>query len=53
MTLFNTSMLLLALSIGLMTVGFSAREYRWGPGLMMLGIGAALSIIAYNILIRT
>jgi hypothetical protein len=42
-------MLMLGASCALMLVGFSARESRWGPALMMLGIVGALLLIAYNI----
>jgi hypothetical protein len=49
MTLLHTTMLMLGASCALMLVGFSARESRWGPALMMLGIVGALLLIAYNI----
>ncbi len=49
MTLFQSSMLLLAASCVLLLVGFSARERRWGPWLMMLGIVGAVLLIAYDI----
>ena len=38
MTLLQSTMLMLTISCALMLVGFSARESRWGPALMMLGI---------------
>ena len=49
MTLLQTTLLMLAASCTLLLVGFSARESRWGPALMMLGIVGSLLIIAYNI----
>lgn len=49
MTLLHTTMLMLGASCALMLVGFSVRESRWGPALMMLGIVGALLLIAYNI----
>ena len=49
MTLLQSTMLMLTISCALMLVGFSARESRWGPALMMLGIVGALLLIAYNI----
>jgi len=49
MTLLQTTMLMLAASCALLLIGFSARESRWGPVLMMLGIVGTLAIIAYNI----
>ncbi|MBS0507451.1 MAG: hypothetical protein JSR53_08740 [Proteobacteria bacterium] len=49
MTLLQSTMLMLAASCTLMLVGFSARESRWGPALIMLGIVGALLLIAYNI----
>ena len=49
MTLLHTTMLMLTASCALMLIGFSARESRWGPALMMLGIVGALLLIAYNI----
>ena len=49
MTPLQSTMLLLTASCALMLVGFSARESRWGPALMMLGIVGALLLIAYNI----
>ncbi|KAF1048985.1 hypothetical protein [Xylophilus sp.] len=53
MTLFEGTMLILAGSTMLLLVGFTAREYAWGPALMMLGILGALGIIAYNIFSMT
>ena len=35
MTLLQSTMLMLTISCALMLVGFSARESRWGPALMM------------------
>ena len=49
MTLLHTTMLMLTASCALMLIGFSARESRWGPALMMVGIVGALLLIAYNI----
>lgn len=49
MTLLHTTMLMLTASCALLLVGFSARESRWGPLLMMAGIVGALLLIAYNI----
>ena len=49
MTLLQSTMLMLTISCALMLVGFSARESRWGPALMMVGIVGALLLIAYNI----
>ena len=49
MTLLHTTMLMLTASCALMPIGFSARESRWGPALMMVGIVGALLLIAYNI----
>ena len=49
MTLLHTTMIMLTAACALMLVGFSARESRWGPALMMLGIVGALALIAYNI----
>ena len=42
MTLLHTTMLMLTASCALMLIGFSARESRWGPALMMVGIVGAL-----------
>ncbi|WP_170104810.1 hypothetical protein [Pulveribacter suum] len=50
MTLLHTTMLMLTASCALMLVGFSVRQSRWGPLLMMVGIVGALLLIAYNIL---
>jgi hypothetical protein len=49
MTLLQTTLLMLGASCALMLIGFSAREYRWGPALIMVGIIGALLLIAYNI----
>ena len=49
MTLLHSTMLMLTVSCALLLIGFSARESRWGPALMMLGIVGTLAIIAYNI----
>lgn len=49
MNLLQTTMLMLTASCALLLVGFSARQSRWGPLLMMLGIVGALLLIAYNI----
>lgn len=49
MTLLHSTMLMLTACCALMLVGFSARESRWGPVLMMVGIVGALLLIAYNI----
>ena len=49
MTLLHTTMLMLSSSCALMLIGFSNRDARWGPALMMLGIVGALLLIAYNI----
>ncbi|WP_344867912.1 hypothetical protein [Comamonas faecalis] len=49
MSLFQSTMLLLAVSCALLLVGFSARDYRWGPWLMMLGIVGAMALIGWSI----
>ncbi|MDF1483898.1 hypothetical protein PY257_01635 [Ramlibacter sp. H39-3-26] len=49
MTLLHTTMIMLTISCGLLLVGFSARESRWGMPLMMAGVIGALFIIVYNI----
>ncbi len=49
MTLLQSTMLMLTAICALLLIGFSARESRWGPVLMMLGIVGSLLIIAYNI----
>ncbi|MDM0073219.1 hypothetical protein QTH90_02420 [Variovorax sp. J2P1-59] len=37
------------IAAGVMTVGFAARETRWGTPLMMFGIVGLLAIIGYGI----
>lgn len=37
---------------GVMTVGFAARQKRWGPVLMMVGILGFLGIISFGIVTR-
>ena len=37
MTLVQSTILMLTVTCALMLVGFSARESRWGPALMMFG----------------
>ncbi len=49
MTLLHTTMIILTVSCALMLIGFSARESRWGPVLMLVGIVGVLLLIAYNI----
>ena len=49
MTLVQSTILMLTVTCALILVGFSARESRWGPALMMVGIVGSLFLIAYNI----
>ncbi|HEY0202069.1 MAG TPA: hypothetical protein VGC24_10295 [Burkholderiaceae bacterium] len=49
MTLLHTTMIMMTVSCALMLIGFSAREYKWAPGLMLLGILGAVGTVTYNI----
>ncbi|MEJ2803459.1 hypothetical protein WAE61_16365 [Comamonadaceae bacterium PP-2] len=49
MTLLQSTFLILGASCVLLLVGFSARESRIGPALMMLGIVGSMGIIAWRI----
>ena len=47
---FNTTMLLLAASCIVLMVGFSWREARWGPWVMLVGTVSLLLLMCYSIL---
>ena len=47
----TTSVMAVAFA-AIMTIGFAARQRRWGPGLMMVGILGFLGIISFGIVTR-
>ena len=47
---FNTTLMLLGLCCVLLLVGFSWREQRWGPWLMLVSVVSLLSLMSYTIL---
>ena len=47
---FNATMVLLAISCVTLLVGFSAREKRWGPWVMLVFVVSLLSLMSYAIL---
>ncbi|SEA79124.1 hypothetical protein [Variovorax sp. YR216] len=51
LTLEATSAIAVAFA-AVMTVGFAARQQRWGPGLMVVGILGFLGIISFGIVTR-
>ncbi|HEY4663790.1 MAG TPA: hypothetical protein VIG85_02285 [Comamonas sp.] len=49
MTLLHMNMITMSISCIVLLVGFSYRDYRWGPGLMLLGVLAVMGVIVYDI----
>jgi len=49
MTLLHLNMITMSISCIILLVGFSCRDYRWGPGLMLLGVLAVMGVIVYDI----
>ena len=47
---FNTTMVLLAACCVLLMVGFSYRDQRWGPWVMLVAVVCLLSLMGYSIL---
>ncbi|MDL5036490.1 hypothetical protein [Comamonas resistens] len=47
---FNTTLVLLAASCTTLLVGFSARERRWGPWVMLVAVVVLLSLMSYSII---
>nr|WP_186827445.1 hypothetical protein [Comamonas testosteroni] len=47
---FNMTLVLLAISCTTLLVGFSAREQRWGPWVMLVAVVALLSLMSYSII---
>lgn len=50
MLTFNTTLILLAISCTTLLVGFSWREERWGPWVMLVAVIVLLSLMSYSIL---
>lgn len=46
---FNETLMLLAASCTALLVGFSWREQRWGPWVMLVAVVALLSLMSYSI----
>mgnify|MGYP003451637026 CR=1 FL=1 len=46
---FNATLLLLGVSCVLLMVGFSYREQRWAPWLMLVAVVSLLSLMSYSI----
>ena len=49
MTLLHLNMITMSIACIILLVGFSCRDYRWGPGLMLLGVLAVMGVIVYDI----
>ena len=47
---FNTTMILLGISCVTLLVGFSWREKRWGPWVMLVAVVGLLSLMSYSII---
>ena len=46
---FNMTLVLLAISCTTLLVGFSWREQRWGPWVMLVAVVGLLSLMSYSI----
>jgi hypothetical protein len=49
MNMLHLNIFWLTFGCGLLLIGFSGRKYRWGPGVMLVGIIGVLGMIGYNI----
>lgn len=47
---FNTTLTLLGICCALLLVGFSWRDQRWAPWLMLVSVVSLLSLMSYTIL---
>lgn len=47
---FNTTMVLLGMCCTLLMVGFSYRDRRWGPWVMLVAVVSLLLLMGYSIM---
>ena len=47
---FNTTLILLGVCCAVLLAGFSARDYRWGPWVMLVAVCGLLALMSYSII---